>query len=107
MKTSNCAEGIGENQTGATAVEADNSTVLGRLIGLMRENERLFVQQRLTRERLIEARLYQLSPQNNPILASALIDRLRQRHFGLMAVLRSNRIEAHALLARLEGAERP
>ena len=106
MKTSNCVQGNVEMlRSGSVADENGRQTILGRLIGLMKENERLFAEQRLTRERMIEARLYQISPQNNPVFATAVIERLRQRHSGLIAVLRSNRIEARALLAGLERLE--
>lgn len=105
MTTFNPLRGCIGTKRFSNAGDKDGPSVFGRLVGLVKENERLFAAQRLTRERMIEARLYQVSPQNNPILAAAVVQRLRERHSGLLAMLRSNRIEARNLLINLERPE--
>lgn len=77
-----------------------------RLVGLVKSNERLFAEQRANRARLEQVRGYLARPDANVALGRALLERLRARRSAVLALLRANRAEARALLARVEAAPR-
>ncbi|RUL87251.1 hypothetical protein TsocGM_13590 [Tautonia sociabilis] len=70
----------------------------GRLVRLVRENERLHAELEAVRVRTNRAWAYLSEPGCNAALAMAQLDRLRLRRSALLAHLRANRIEARELL---------
>jgi hypothetical protein len=74
----------------------------GRLIQLVRSNERLFVVLRDLAGRLHGVRSYLTRADCNVRLGKAYYQYWRARHSGVLAFLRANRLEARRLLARLD-----
>jgi hypothetical protein len=80
--------------------EASNEFAL--LVRLVQDNEKLFAAREALLARLQSARLYAADPHSNPNLAKANLQHLKVKYSGILALLRANRREAQALLARLE-----
>ena len=70
----------------------------GRLVRLVRVNERLTAELDETRARARRAWAYLATPGADPALAMAELQRLRPKRSAILAHLRANRLEAHALL---------
>jgi len=66
----------------------------GRLVGIMKSNERLFADLRALEVKIGQAKSYLAAPDSHLPLALANLDRLKSKHSGLLALLRANRIEA-------------
>lgn len=79
------------------AKAAGQPDAFGRLVGLLRDNERLVGELRILGDRMLRARAYRAEPGCNVALADAHINRLRAKHSGVLALLRANRIEAQGL----------
>ena len=96
------ASWIGGLEVEASGCEATTTTrtedVFGRLVRLVRDNERLQAELDATRARVRDAFDYLAAPNANPALALALLERLRLRRSALLAHLRANRVEARELL---------
>jgi hypothetical protein len=73
----------------------------GRLVRLVRENERLLSELDRVRGQSQRAWAYLGEPGSNPALAMAQLERLRMRRSAVLAHLRANRVEARALLGGL------
>ncbi len=80
--------------------EASNEFAL--LVRLVQGNDKLFAEREALLVKLQRARLYAADPHSNPNLAKANLQHLRAKYSGILALLRANRREAQALLARLE-----
>ena len=70
----------------------------GRLVRLVRDNERLTAELEATRSRAHRAWSYLAMPGANPALALAELERLRHKRSAILAHLRANRVAARALL---------
>lgn len=70
----------------------------GRLVRLVRDNERLFSELEAVRSQARRAWSYFTEPGCNSALAIAQLDRLRMKRSALLAHLRANRVEARSLL---------
>ena len=81
--------------------EPEPSNDFARLARLTRSNESLFSTQRDLAVRRQRARAYLADPACNPNLAKANLEHLRAKSSETLTVLRMNRLEAQALLARL------
>jgi hypothetical protein len=90
--------------TSSSPIESEASNDFALLVRLFRNNERLFAERQALLERLQRARVYLADPRSNPNLAKANLDHLKTKYSGVLALLRANRREAQALLARLESA---
>ena len=85
---------------GARAAGAGGDDTFGRIVRLVKDNDRLFAELAAIHARIGRARSYLADPDCHLPLALALanLSRLKATHSGLLARLRSNRIEAlHAL----------
>ena len=76
----------------------------GRIVALMKSNERLLKALAATRSQAAEAFAYLESPGGNRALGEARLDQLRAKRSGLLSLLRSNRLEAHAIRGRQAAA---
>ena len=83
-------------------VEAARPNIFERLVGIMRENERLLLDLKAMTQKCQAARAYLAAPDCNVTLALANLNRLREKRSGLLAVLRANRLAGEDLLATLE-----
>lgn len=94
------ASWIGGLEVEASGCEATTKTedAFGRLVRLVRDNERLQAELDATRAKVRDAFDYLAAPNANPALALALLERLRLRRSALLAHLRANRVEARELL---------
>ena len=72
-----------------------------KLARLVRSNDRLLADLRALRPRLAAARAYLAEPGCHVRLGASYLGRLRDRQSQILASLRSNRLEARALLASL------
>lgn len=77
-----------------------NGDEFGRLVRLVRENERLLSELDRVRSQSRRAWAYLGEPGCNAALAMAQLERLRMRRSAVLAHLRANRVEARALLGR-------
>jgi hypothetical protein len=72
---------------------------LERLAQLVNSNDRLMDELTTSRARIVSARNYLDRPGCNARFGKAHLERCRDRHSGILAQLRANRIEALRLLA--------
>ncbi len=72
----------------------------GRLVRLVRDNDRLIAELDALGTRIAEARAYGRRPDAHSLLAGARITQLRDRRSGVLARLRANRAVARAILGR-------
>lgn len=77
-----------------------------RLVQIYRENERLLGELDTVRSRTRDALTYRSRSGGTAVLADARLAQLRAKRSGLLALLRSNRIEALDILARVDGYDR-
>lgn len=77
---------------------------LQRMAQLLQLNDRLFVELRALRAQVREAWSYLLRPDSNQTLGLARLQRLQAKRSGTLALLRSYRAEAQALLVRYPSA---
>lgn len=84
--------------TDSPATGANND--LRRMAQLVHLNNQLFDDVKALRVQIREALAYLSRPHANHALALARLHRLQTKRSGLLALLRSHRIEALALLAR-------
>ena len=89
---------------GRGGLEPEAGDLFGRIVAIMKQNERLIADLDGTREQAAEAFQYLEKPGANRGLARAQIGRLRSKRSGLLAMLRANRIEALSILGHLEAA---
>ena len=73
----------------------------GRIVRLMKDNERLFADLGAIVARIEQARAYLAVPDCHLPLGLANLSRLKVKHSGLLALLRANRIEALDALGTL------
>jgi len=81
---------------------------LERLTQLVHSNDRLMDELTTSRARIMAARAYLDRPGCNTRFGSAHLERCRNRHSGILAQLRANRIEALRLLGEkgsVDGSE--
>jgi hypothetical protein len=86
----------------SSPIEPEASNDFALLVRLFQNNERLFAERQALLDRLQRARLYLADPHANLNLAKANLQHLKTKYSGILALLRANRREAQALLARLE-----
>jgi hypothetical protein len=84
------------------AGEEGASSLFGQLVTLYKSNDVLLSQLKSVHLKLNQAQTYRLSASRNPALAEAHLSRLRTRHSVVLTLLRANRLQARAFLARLE-----
>ncbi len=77
-----------------TPDEGREADPFGRLVRLMKTNERLFADLKALDAKVGQAKSYLLAPDSHLPLALANLARLKSKHSGLLALLRANRIEA-------------
>ncbi|QDV38346.1 hypothetical protein [Tautonia plasticadhaerens] len=96
------AEGAGHGDVLDGEGRAGQSTgdEFGRLVRLVRENERLLAELDRVRGQCRRAWAYLGEPGCNAALAMAQLERARLRRSAVLAHLRANRVEARALLGR-------
>lgn len=87
---------------GAEVVEELGAHELGRMVLLVRSNDRLFDDLRANHARIAEALAYLSRDDANKALGWARMARLRDRHSAILTKLRANRIEGRRLLAQFE-----
>jgi hypothetical protein len=71
---------------------------LERLAQLMHSNDRLMEELATVRRRIVRAREYMLSPKRNFRFAAENLAHCKNKHRGVLAQLRANRIEANRIL---------
>jgi hypothetical protein len=90
-------------EQGPAATAAPEPVAFGRLVALYQNNEHLLSQLSSLRLKLARARAYLLCPGSNTALAEAQIAFLKAKQTAALTLLRSNRIEARALLGAGDG----
>jgi hypothetical protein len=97
----------GDDAAGAMApAGAAVDNLFGQLVSLYKSNDFLLSELTSVRLKLGRARDYLGSPGCNTALAEAHVSRLRARQSAALTMLRANRMQVRALLARLEGPTR-
>jgi hypothetical protein len=89
-----------------TRTPADAPDEFGRVVRLVRDNERLFAELESVRSRARRAWAHLAQPGGNAGLALVQLDRLRAKRSALLAHLRANRAAARAC-RRMADAPRP
>ena len=84
----------------ATAARGDSTgpNPFERLVGIMRQNERLLERLTLLATRLGRARDYAADQGSNPVLAGTLVAYARARYAEVLEQVRANRAESLAIL---------
>ena len=78
---------------------------LARLVALYQSNSHLFTELKSVRSQISRTRDYLATPGCHLALGAAQLRRLQARHAATLALLRTNRIEAHEWLAGLDAAQ--
>lgn len=84
------------------AGKVHETDAFGRIVRLLKDNERLSADLKAIHSQIGQARAYLAAPDCHLPLALATLTRLKSKHSGLLALLRANRIEALRALANLE-----
>ena len=74
--------------------------LFGQYVDVYQSNEFLSAELKSVNGKLARTRAYLETPGSNPVLAGAYQNQLRSRHSAVLTLLRANRLEARALLAR-------
>ena len=82
--------------------DEDGGDEFGRLVWLLKSNDRLFAALRVSTERLRSVRAYLAEAGCNVFLGKASYAYWRTRRSSVLTLLRANRIEARRLLGRLD-----
>ena len=77
---------------------------LARLVALYQSNSHLFTELKSIRSHISRTRDYLATPGCHLALGATQLHRLQARHAAALALLRTNRIEAHERLAGLDAA---
>lgn len=96
----------GEEDKETEAAEELDTHEFGRMVLLVRSNDRLFDELRSNQARIAEAMAYLGRSDSNQALGWIRLERLRERHLAILERLRFNRIKGRQLLARLEAPTR-
>ena len=78
---------------------------LARLVALYQSNAHLFTELKSIRSQISRTRDYLATPGCHLALGATQLRRLQARHAAALALLRTNRIEAHERLAGLDAAK--
>ena len=100
--------GITAETAAVAAVRVESSSGMGqensfaRMVALYQGNSHLFDELKAVRSQLSRTRKYLAIPGSHLALGAAHLLRLQARHAAALALLRSNRVEARGLFARLD-----
>ncbi len=83
-----------------TRPAAAGADLFGRFVSVYQSNEILFAELESIKQNLARANTYLETPGSNPALAHAQIGRLKTRRSAALTMLRANRLQARALIAR-------
>jgi hypothetical protein len=92
-----------DDELSPVAAHPEDDNQFGQLVALYNDNARLGDDLERTRRAASRLREYIDTGSCNPILANALLYRLRARQSAALGFLRANRIQAKDLLARMGG----
>jgi hypothetical protein len=76
--------------------------LLDQYVSVYQSNGFLSAELKSVTQKLSRARTYLESPGSNPILAHVHLQQLKAHHSAVLTLLRANRLQARALLARTE-----
>ena len=82
------------------AVGGGGRDLFGRFVTVYQSNEFLFAELESVKQKLARTNAYLETPGSNPVLARAQLRQLKARRSAVLTVLRANRLQARALLAR-------